>query len=258
MTGTIGQQLRMRDIIQDDNKCIIGELTDGLFGIEFQNIKPALEKMIKSQVDAIILSPGMARKHSAFLLKKNAPGLIIRADWSNSKMDNTTAYPRQEHRHVSICSATEALRIGAAAILTDAFFGTTDEKSVEDLQRVRELAEEGLDIGIPTIVNIIPYGERVNVNNYADVALLGARMTLEIGATAACVPLLEPEIIKQILDSTLKSPIFLNTSIKSKFNQPINLKETIDKYFELGISGILVNAFNSEVSVDDFISDIHK
>lgn len=262
--GISGQILRLREFIpkigQEQGRSLIVEHCDGLYGIQYANAKGSLDSIVQNPIDALILSPGHARRHFKYFTMKKAPALIIRADWANHLWVPPFSYPRQQFRHVMVCSAKEALRLGASAVVMDVFYGMLDEQSTEDMQHLRDLISDGSEIGLPIIANIVPLGDRVDAKNFADVALLGARMCLELGANAAGIPLISPEHGKKIIESTLNSPIFVNTSLEYqelKTNSQDPIHNTIEKLLPLGFSGCIINGHRDLGSIKDFIRIIH-
>lgn len=252
----IGQELRIKDILSYDGKASIFDLTGGLLGIEDQNLKTILPSVVKSSVNAVILSPGEARKHFAFFENKLGPALIIQADWSNYRWDAQSPYPAQKFRHVVISNAAECLRLGASAAIINAYFGTSDDDNAADFQMVRQLAEEGFDVGIPVLVNIVPLGSRVNPGNFDDVAVLGARMCLEIGANAVALPCLTEEKLGFAKKASLQSPIFLNCQIPPLSRSiPFNSLSQIVENQKL--AGFILNGFQDIALLNKLITTLH-
>lgn len=251
----IGQEKRISDFMDNQGNSLIVDLSKGLFGVEFRNISKKMDEVFEKKVEGVILSPGEAKRHYNKFKSKTSPALIIRTDWSNYLLDSQSIYPAQKFRHVAIASASEASRIGASAVIMDLFYGIDDKDNVENLQMLRQLCEEGLDNGIPIIANIIPFGSRVNSNNYNDIIILGMRIALELGATGASIPIPHSHGGIPIVESSLKCPLFIN-SYQSPF-EPILLQEylsTLKNIRSLGIKGLILDGFNPIIPIHDILS----
>lgn len=248
----IGQEKRLTDFFDKEGNSLIVDLSNGLFGVEFRNTSKKMEEIFANNIDGVILSPGEAKRHYDKFKSKSCPALIVRCDWSNYLLDSHSLYPAQKFRHVAIASASEALRIGASAVIMDLFYGVDDKDNVENIQMLRQLCEEGLDNGIPTIANIIPFGPRVNSNNYNDIILLGMRIALELGATGASIPIPHSHGGIPIVESSLKCPLFINP-YQSPFEPilPQDFLLTLKSIRELGIKGLILDGFNPIVPINN-------
>jgi DhnA family fructose-bisphosphate aldolase class Ia len=253
-----GQDLRMRDFIAEDGRAIILDLTGGLSGVQFQSLEPVLQKLIQNSVDGLVLSPGEARRHYQMFVSKPASALLMRCDWSNLEWNEQFIYPRQKFRHVSIGSTAEALRIGASAAIIDVYYGISDEENAEDLQALRTLAEEGYDLGLPVIAHVIPFGPRITAQNFDDVVILGTRICLELGATAVSVPFLAESKLKMCIQSSINSPIFLNSHINPWNSHPIIPSEYLTVIKKYNLAGWFVDGFSPPMSPELLIKGIHE
>lgn len=253
-----GQDLRMRDFIAADGRALLFDLTGGLTGVQFQNLEPVLQKLIQQPIDGLVLSPGEARRHYHIFSSKQSPALLVRCDWSNLEWDGQFIYPRQKFRHVAIGSATEALRIGASAAIIDVYYGVSDEENVEDLQTLRTLAEEGYDLGLPIITHIIPFGPRITPQNIDDVAILGARVCLEIGATAVSIPFLTESKLSQCIQSAINSPVFFNSHINPWIRPTLIPSQYLDVIKKFKLTGWFVDGFRPPMSPDLLMKGLHE
>ena len=237
-----GQVIRIREFLDETNKSMILDYTKGLLGVEFRNIKDFIAAIDPSIVDAIILSPGEA-KHGDLLCEKRVP-FIIKCDWSNRSLDERSAYPAQKFRQVPICGAADALRLGASAVIADVHFGTSDADAAEGMQTLRALVEGGNDAGLPVFANIIPFGSRVSVDNYADVAGLGMRMCLELGAMAAAVPLVARPDASKLVEASMKCPLIANAATTSPAGHVDDVIEGFQGMMDAGIHAIILDGFD--------------
>jgi DhnA family fructose-bisphosphate aldolase class Ia len=243
----IGQEVRLRDFIADDGKSLILDCTSGLMGENQPNLAQTLTAIKGQPIDGIILSPGAARKYYRFFNAKQDPALIVKCDWSNFRLDEKSPYPRQQFRHVPICTVEEAMRLGASAVIIDMYYGVEDAITAEDTQNLRQWAGDGYEIGLPIIANIIPYGPRVTTTNFAEITSLGARMCLEVGATAVSIPVLSDEKIEFCHQTGINSPLFLHMNANPFEVNPITQTILQSKLKSQSITGIMLD--NTKISL---------
>ncbi|NMC07289.1 MAG: hypothetical protein GYA24_18895, partial [Candidatus Lokiarchaeota archaeon] len=224
------------------------DFTRGFLGGEFRNIKEALDRVDPSTVDAIILSPGEAKQHYDMLCRKRMP-VIIKCDWSNRLLDDRSAYPAQKFRQVPACGVTDALRLGASAAIVDVVFGTPDDDTVKGMRWLRELVQDGIDDGLPVIASILPLGPRVTPDNFGDVANLGTRMCLELGATAAAVPVVTGDAARKIVAASMGCPLFASGAALPG-NNGDEARSSIQAMKDAGIRGRIVDGFDPREWVD--------
>ena len=249
-----GIEVRLRDIFQDDHLSVVADITQGLYGINDTNNREILKSLKENLPDAIIGSPGLVRQNSNFFLKKKSPSIIIRADWSNYKLNETTNYPSLKFRHVKICNPTEAIRLGASALVCDVFFGIDDINTANDIHRLQKFVVEGHNIGLPIIANIILTGSRINERNFTEVLGLGIRTCAEIGADIVILPLNEEKEILKVLRGVPKTEILIYAS---KTANPEDLKvllaEIPNRY-----KGIILDGYSSETNWEGILQKIHS
>jgi DhnA family fructose-bisphosphate aldolase class Ia len=243
-----GQTIRIREFMDEAGNSLVLDLTRGFLGGEFRNIKEALDHVDDSAVDAVILSPGEAKQHADMLCKKRIP-FIIKCDWSNRLLDDRSAYPAQKFRQVPACGAADALRLGASAAIVDVVFGTPDDDTVKGMRWLRSLIQDGIDDGLPVIANIIPLGSRVTPDNFADVANLGMRMCLELGATAAAVPLVNGESARKIVAASMNCPLFAFAASPAGANPAEDIRSAFKAMSDAGIRAIVIDGFDPPAGI---------
>jgi DhnA family fructose-bisphosphate aldolase class Ia len=238
-----GQTIRIREFMDEAGNSLVLDFTRGFLGGEFRNIKEALGQVDTSSVDAVILSPGEAKQHADMLCKKRVP-VIIKCDWSNRLLDDKSAYPAQKFRQVPACGAADALRLGASAAIVDIVFGTPDDDTVKGMRWLRSLVQDGIDDGLPVIANILPLGSRVTPDNFADVAGLGMRMCLELGATAAAVPLVNGDAARKIVAASMHCPLLAFAASPAVIKLADDVKTAFKTMRDAGIRALVVDGFD--------------
>jgi DhnA family fructose-bisphosphate aldolase class Ia len=243
-----GQSIRIREFMDETGKSLVLDFTRGFLGGEFTNIKEPLSGIDGLAVDAVILSPGEAKQHADILCKKRVP-VIIKCDWSNRLLGEQSAYPAQKFRQVPACDAAEALRLGASAAIADVVLGTPDDDTVKGLRWLRTLAQDGNDGGLPVIANIIPLGSRVTPDNFADVAGLGMRTCLELGATAAAVPVVDGEAARKLVAASMNCPLFAFAASPAGIKVADDLRAAFKAMSDAGIRALVVDGFDPPAGI---------
>ena len=135
-------------------------------------------------LDGIVTSPGQARKLGSRTRQDAA--LLIRADWTNALRGQDFVLPPETIQYVPLLGPTDALDLGANALVMHFILGHEEEIETRCLQRVVNLALEGLNLGMPLLVDVQPIGPRVVLMNKA--IELGVSYALEGGADGVIVP----------------------------------------------------------------------
>ena len=180
-----------------------------------------LEKTVKSVAgggaDGILLSPGQAAKIGRLFKGPRAPGMLVRADWTNAFRSKTYTLPSRHVQHRYMTSPKQAMALGADAIVIYFFVGYADDlEEAEHVAKVARFARECDQIGLPFIVEPIPLGERITGANYNDLVKISIRMSAEIGADAIKAPYTnDVEFYREVVESA-GIPILILGGAKSK------------------------------------------
>lgn len=155
------------------------------------HLRGIAEAIIRGGVDAVLLSPGQARR-LAELFEPEGPAIIVRADWMNApRLGNANvanAVPQRRLMHQKVLTAEQALSLGATAITIYLFLGYDDDTEAEGIDICARFAAECHQVGLPCIMEPLTFGSRVTGANYVDLLTLGARMCVELGADALKIP----------------------------------------------------------------------
>jgi DhnA family fructose-bisphosphate aldolase class Ia len=112
--------------------------------------------------------------------------LLIRADWTNALRRDDFVLPPEKIQYIPLLDAADASDLGANALVMHFILGHEEEIEARCLQRVVNLALEGLNLSMPLIVDVQPIGPRVVLLNKA--IELGVSYALEGGADGIVVP----------------------------------------------------------------------
>ncbi|MEX2680571.1 MAG: hypothetical protein Q6373_003175 [Candidatus Sigynarchaeota archaeon] len=248
-----GQKIRIREFMDDTGRALVLDFTRGFLGGHFKNIKELLFGIDESIIDAIILSPGEAKQHVDVLCKKRVP-VIIKCDWSNRLLGDQSVYPSQKFRQVPTCDAASALRLGASAAIVDVIFGTSDDDTVKGMELLRTLVRDGNDCGLPVIANIIPLGSRVSPDNFADVAGLGMRTCLELGATAAAVPVVDDDAARKLVAASMNCPLLAFAVSPAGTRPALDIHVAFKGMSNAGIRALVVDGFDPPNGIEKGIA----
>lgn len=235
----LGESLRLSTFVSiEDGRSLIVELDQGLMqGPTAGNLD--LQLVLASvcpDADAVVLSPGNAGRSVPRFLGRTAPALIVRADWTNAFRDESSILPATKVRHVMVCSAEDAVALGACAVAAFFFIGyRDDEDEARNMESVASLARQCDRLGLPLIVECIPIGERTAGPNFADCVDLATRMAMEAGADAVAAPYTGDEKTFHALVESVGVPLFLLHSL-APVNQPFS---EIRSSLDAGASGVI-------------------
>lgn len=181
------KQYRLRELLNPvDGHSLVADTSNGLVlgtlpGLEHfsEAIHPLLPLL-----DGIVTSPGQARNLGARTQQEAA--LLVRADWSNALRGDDFVLPPENIHYIPLVDPSDALDLGANALVMHFILGHAEEIEFKCLQRVVNLALDGASLGMPLIVEVQPIGPRVVLRNKA--IELGVSYALEGGADGIVIP----------------------------------------------------------------------
>ncbi len=187
-----GKRLRLKRIFAEDGRAVVVAADHGLMlgpirGVV--NLRETLARVVQGRPDAILLTPGQASSLIDLFHGKDAPALLVRADWTNAFRDKTYTLPARVIRDVGTVRVDDALALGASGIVVYLFMGLGDEdEEARNIEMISMFSRECGKRGMPLIVEPLPMGERVTKANYVDLVNLSVKMAAELGADALKVP----------------------------------------------------------------------
>ncbi len=191
MTAQCGKNIRLSRIIKKSTgKSVSIAFDHGLdSGPMPGNIRPreTMEKIIEGGADGVLISPGIARVCNDLLCDDNAPGVILRLDWTNG-FRASSELNFEEGRNILISDVEYALALGAAAVLTFMFIGyENSETEAREIAKNAEVCRAASKLGIPHIMEPMARGNEKRAAGRelnADLIALHTRMAAELGADA--------------------------------------------------------------------------
>jgi class I fructose-bisphosphate aldolase len=142
-----------------------------------------LARLADAGADAFLVGSGTARQFASIFTGRGAPGLILRADWTNRWRDEGSL-GFTEGRGRMIASVDDAVRLGADAVLVYMFIGYENpDDEARQVESVAGLVQACDSAGMGCIIEPMPRGMHVGEDVYnARYIALGARMACELGA----------------------------------------------------------------------------
>lgn len=208
----MGKRIRLGRIFGEDGKAVVvaadhGFMLGPIRGVV--NLEETLKKVIEGGPDAILLAPGQAASLINLFHGKDAPALLVRADWTNAFRDRTYTLPARIIRDVGTIRAREALALDASGIVVYLFIGLGDEaEEARNIKMISSFSRDCERLGLPLIVEPLPMGERVTKTNYVDLVSLSVRMAVELGADALKVPYTgDPYTFEKIVSASSGVPV---------------------------------------------------
>lgn len=187
-----GKRLRLKRIFGEDGRAVVvaadhGFMLGPIRGVV--NLRDTLTRVVQGGPDAILLTPGQATSLIDLFHGRDAPALLVRADWTNAFRDKTYTLPSRIIRNAGTVKVEDALVLGASGIVVYLFIGLGDEdEEARNIERISVFSRECGKLGMPLIVEPLPMGERVTKANYVDLVNLSVKMAAELGADALKVP----------------------------------------------------------------------
>ncbi|MBI5959095.1 MAG: hypothetical protein HY866_10195 [Chloroflexi bacterium] len=184
-----------------------------------------LETLAAAGADAFLVGPGIARAYAHVFSGRGAPGLIMRADWTN-RWRSLDMLGSEEGRGRMILTAQDAARLGADAVLTYMFIGyqnpDAEARQVEDVAR---LAAECEQLGIGCIIEPMARGERADHDIYrAEFIAMGARMACELGADVLKTDYSgSADTFRQVIDASFRPVLIAGGPKTSTVREALNM-----------------------------------
>lgn len=202
------KRYRMSDLLNPvDGRSLVVDTSKGLVlgplpGLEHfeETVRPLLPFL-----DGVVTSPGQARKMGSRTRQEAA--LLVRADWTNALRGEDFVLPPETVQYIPLLNPSDALDLGANALVMYFILGHEEEIETLCLQRLVNLALEGRNLGMPLLVDVQPIGPRVVLLNKA--IELGVSYAIEGGADGMVVPWPGPGSFKTIQAMCIDLPVWV-------------------------------------------------
>ncbi|MFC1524949.1 4Fe-4S dicluster domain-containing protein [Planctomycetota bacterium] len=244
---TLGKKLRLNRIFNPQDQralCVAadhGWMTDPTDNVI--NLENILKQVIAGGADALLVSFGMAMRYSHLLKGRQAPALLLRADWMNlprlgtGGASDSNIVPVQNFKRVAAAKAEDALSLGASGITIYYFIGYSDEFEARNLENCAWFARSCERVGLPLIIEPIATGGMVTGTNMTDLLIASARIAAEIGADALKIPYTGDVDSFSRLVKAAEVPVLMLGGARSK--TPRDALELVEEGLQAGASGIV-------------------
>jgi len=218
-------------VVAADHGFMLGSI-EGVF-----NLEKTLRRVIEGRPEAVLLSPGQAARLGHLFHGRKSPAILVRADWTNAFRTKTYTLPTRTIGRAIAASARDALTLGASGIVTYYFIGCSDEIEAQNFRLMATFARECDEIGLPFIVEPLPFGERVTGANHAELILTSVRMAVEAGADAIKTSYTgDVETFRNVVKS-VSVPILVLGGAKARTMR--DALEVVAEVLEAGASGVV-------------------
>ena len=177
--------IRLKRLFNRNERAVVIAIDHGEFDGPIQGMQdlPETAAKIDPCVDAVLLSPGMLPHCRNAFNYKGAPMAVLRLNWST-----VYCYKWEYSDSVTVpaCSAAEAVRLGAEAVLISLTLQTGSEAvDAANVKCFRDLCEEAKSLGMPVIGEYYPAEpDKLSVEQMHRRVLTCTRILSELGAEA--------------------------------------------------------------------------
>ena len=141
----------------------------------------AISRIADHGADAILLGPGLIKQHAHLLAYRGAPAIVARLDFPFLGTADRGA--GEEFR--LIASVEEAVALGADAVVMFHTLGYRDKRVwADNLTAIGTVAERARRVGVPLIVEAVPWGVEAGDPRDPAAVAQAARIAAELGADA--------------------------------------------------------------------------
>ncbi len=179
------ENIRFERLFNRSERAVIVAIDHGEFDGPLEGMEdlPQTASRIDPCIDGVLLSPGMLPHCRHAFNYKGAPMAVVRLNWS------TVYCYRWEYGDsvtVSACSAAEAVRLGADAVLISLTLQTGSEAvDAANVECFRQLCEEARRLGLPVIGEYYPARpESLSADELHERVFISTRILAELGADA--------------------------------------------------------------------------
>lgn len=228
-----------RIIDPSDNRSLVVAADHGLMLGPIKGVvdlEATLRKVIAGGPDAILVSPGQARRLNHLFAGRGAPAMLIRIDWTNAFRDKTYTLPARSIQFSRVTTVKDAVKLGASGVVTYLFLGF--EREEEHIAMVEEFSVECRVWSMPLIIEPLPMGPRVTKANYTDMVKRAVEKAVELGADALKVPYTgDPHSFRDVIEASSGIPVLVLGGYKALSIR--DSLEVISEVLEVGAVGIV-------------------
>lgn len=211
------------------------------------NIQGTVNKLVESNVDAVLLHKGMINSCENELMNKNVATIMHLSA-------STSLNPNSGYKTI-VGSVFEAVAFGCDAVSVHINIGDKDEAKM--FKEVSQVSRDCYKYGMPLIAMMYARGEKISNENDVEVVKHAARVGVELGADMVKVNYTgSSETFKSVID-TCPVPVVIAGGNKS--DSEIELLRDINEAMSVGARGVSIgrNIFQSD-NIGSFVKAIYK
>lgn len=164
-----------------------------------ENSDALIASVVAAGADAMLLSPGLIRRHGHRVSFRGGPALVARIDFPF--MYESTQGSGEEFR--LICGVEEAVALGADAVVVFLTTAVHNRRVFADnAAAVGTVAERCRRLGVPLVVEAVPWGAASPDPRDPELVAQSARIAVELGADVVKTENLDdPEAMRHVIAS---------------------------------------------------------
>ena len=239
----VGRYVRMKRIMPD-GKAVVFAFDHGVehgpsdFPPGRLNPTPLLKAVVEAGVDAVMLTPGMARL--TYEVWAGRVALIVKVT------GKTNLRPKDQQLLQSVFGFVEdAVALGADAVAATVYWGSPyEDQMLQQWFSVRRAAE---DYGLPCLQLAYPRGPTIPNRYDVEVVKYGARAAAESGADLIKTYYTgSTETFRQVVEAASGVPVLMSGGPKAP--TPLDFLKHVESVMEAGGRGVVVgrNVFQHE------------
>jgi DhnA family fructose-bisphosphate aldolase class Ia len=217
---------RLRRIFAEDGRALIVAMDHGSQGPMPGLERPStiLEDVVSGGADAVLTSLGVA---TTYMSKMERCGLILRLDGgSGFGTENVRVWQRYP--------VADALHIGADGVGCMGLVGWPCE--ADNMQYMNRLSSECLRVGMPLMVEVLPFSDTIPGPDLAGGVAKGVRMAAEFGADFVKTKYTgDPATFRRVVESTYVPIVILGGP---KVSSDLELLHVVHQALAAGASGV--------------------
>ena len=238
----VGKDVRLGRLFSNGNAVIVAADHGSYMG-PFKGIEDLPNQVMQfKKADALLLTPGMAKRCKDFFSEKDAPLSIIRVNWASHYcepyMKGFSSKERESYYEkgysAKLCSVKDAVSLGADLVIASLLLGTDEDANVKNITQFSEIVSEADSLGIPVIGEYIPFGSIDRFTGDISDLLLGVRACAEFGAD-----IIKTVFTEQFDQVTASSTIPVLALGGGVFNRPLDAFTLAQKAIEKGAKGVV-------------------
>ena len=178
-----GKAIRLKKLFTNDENVVIVAIDHGEFDGPLPGMidLPETAKCISSQVDGVLLSPGMIRHCGHVFSYKGAPVPIVRLNWSTVYCFH---WEYDQAATVPAMNPEEAVAAGAEIVLISLTLQTGSEaRDAKNVKVFAKLAREAEHLGLPVLGECFPArSDKLSPEELHEQVYRSCRILSELGA----------------------------------------------------------------------------